>query len=130
MTSRVSSGSFIVPKERRNYMNKERKVVEYRIKPDGTYEPIEMEPSVPRHRESNERKRLRELATYGNTVCRVKDGGRWAELRLVPAGTYTVVGEQITVPEIYNVVMKNETYQNESQRYARELNMWQQESIS
>lgn len=49
-------------------MNKERKVVEYRRKPDGIYEPVEMEPSMPRPCESGEGKRLRELAAY-ETWC-------------------------------------------------------------
>ena len=106
-------------------MNKDRKVVMLRRDPDGTYERVDPIPSEPRPCESSESKRLRELATYGNTVCRVKDGGRWAELRLVPAGTYTVVGEQITVPEIYIVVTKNEAFLFDSHRYAREIKLWQ-----
>ena len=105
-------------------MNKDRKVVMLRRDPDGTYEPIKMEPSIPRPCESSESKRLRELAIYGNTVCRVKDGSRRAELRLMPAGTYAVVGEQITIPETYIVVMKSEAFLFNSQRYAREIKLW------
>ena len=105
-------------------MNKDRKVVMIRRDPDGTYEPIKMEPSIPRPCESSESKRLRELAIYGNTVCRIKDGGCWAELRCVPAGTYSVGGEQITLLETYIVVMKSEAFLFDSHRYARELKMW------
>ena len=110
-------------------MNKDRKVVMLRRDPDGKYERVDPIPSEPRPCESSESKMLRELATYGNTVCRVKDGGRWAELRCVPAGTYTVVGEKITVPETYTVVTKDEVFLFDSQRYARELNMWQREIV-
>ena len=78
LTFRVSYGFFAVPiavpKERRNFMNKERKVVEYRRKPDGIYEPVEMEPSIPRPCEGNESKRICELANYGNTIFRIDDG--------------------------------------------------------
>ena len=102
-------------------MSKERKVVECRRKPDGMYEPIEMEPSMPRPCESGESKRLRELAAYGNTVCRIKDGSRRAELRLMPAGTYSVGGEQITLPETYIVVTKREAFLFKLHRYAREI---------
>ena len=110
-------------------MKKVRKVVEYHRKPDGTYEPITLEPLVPRPSESNESKRLRELAAYGNKAHHVKDGKNWAELRLVPAGAYAVGGEMITVPETYIVVMKREAFLFDSQRYARELKMWRQESV-
>lgn len=91
-------------------MNKERKVVEYRRKPDGIYEPVEMEPTMPRPCESSEGNRLRELADYGNTMCRVKDGKNCAELRLVPAGTYSVGGEKITVLDTYIVATKSEAF--------------------
>ena len=127
MTFRVSSGFFVVPNERRNYLNKERKVVEYRRKPDGTYEPIEIESSMPCPCESSGSKNLRELAAYGNTVCRINDGGCWAELRCVPAGTYSVGGEQITLMETCIVVMKKEAFLFDSLRYACELKMWRQE---
>ena len=89
-------------------MNNDRKVVEYRRKPDGTYERVDPIPSEPRPCESSGSKNLRELAAYGNTMCRVKDGKDCTELRLVPAGTYSVGGEQITIPETYIVVMKSE----------------------
>ena len=108
-------------------MNKDRKVVMLRRDPDGTYEPIKMEPSIPRPCESSESKRLRELATYGNTICRIKDRSRWAELQCVAAGTYSVGGEQITLLETYIVVMKSEAFLFDSQRYAREIKLWQQE---
>ena len=108
-------------------MNNDRKVVMLRRDPDGTYEPVEMEPSMPRHCESSESKRLRELATYGNTACRVKDGKDCAELRLVPAGTYSVGGEQITLLETYIVVMKSEAFLFDSHRYASEIKLWRQE---
>ena len=108
-------------------MNKDRKVVMLRRNPDVTYERVDPIPSEPRTCESSESKRLRELAIYGNTVCRVKDGGCWAELRCVPAGTYTVVGEQITLLETYIVVMKSEAFLFDSHRYAREIKMWQRE---
>lgn len=68
-------------------MNKVRKVLEYRRNPDGTYERIEPEPSIPRPCESNESKRLRKLAACGNMVCRAKDGKHWVKLRLVSAET-------------------------------------------
>ena len=108
-------------------MNKDRKVVKLRRDPDGTYEPIEPEPSMPHPCESSKSKSLRELAAYGNTVCRVKDGGCWAELRLVPAGTYTVGGEQITIPETYIVVTKSDASLFDFQRYTREIKLWQRE---
>ena len=108
-------------------MNKDRKVVMLRRNPDVTYERVDPIPSEPRTCESSESKRLRELATYGNTICRINYGGRWAELRCVPTGTYSVGGEQITVPETYIAVMKSEAFLFDSQRYARELKMWQQE---
>lgn len=91
-------------------MNKDRKVVMLRRDPDGIYERVDPIPSEPRPCESSESKRLRELATYGNTACRVKDGGCWAELRCVPAGTYTVAGEWIAIPETNIVVTKNEAF--------------------
>ena len=78
--------------------------------PDGTYEKVDPEPTMPRPSGSCESKWLRELAYYGNTVCRIKDRSRWAELRLVPAGTYTVGGEQITVSLTYIVVTKNKAF--------------------
>ena len=87
-------------------MNKVRKVVEYRRKTDGSYECVELEPSMPRLCESNESKSLLKIAAYGNTVCRIKGTGRWAKLRLVSAGTYSVGCEQITVLETYIVVSK------------------------
>lgn len=107
-------------------MNKVRKVHEYWRKPDGTYERIEPEASIPRPCESNESKRLRKLAACGNMVCRVKNGKQWAELRLVSAGTYAVGGERITAPDTYIVVTKSEAFWFDSQRYARELGMWRQ----
>ena len=110
-------------------MNKVRKVVKYCRKPDGTYECVDPGPSMPRPCESNESKRLRELAAYGNTVCRVKDKKHWAELRLVAAGTYTVGVEQITVTETYIVVMKSKAFLFDTNRYAREIKMWRQENI-
>lgn len=108
-------------------MNNDRKVVEYRRKPDGTYERIELEPSIPRPCEGNESKRICELANYGNTIFRIDDGKDCAELRLVPAGTYSVGGEQITLMETYIVVMKKEAFLFDSLRYACELKMWRQE---
>lgn len=109
-------------------MDRTRKVVMLRRKPDGTYERIDAEPSMQRPRATSECKRLRELAAYGNTVCRIKDGSRWAELRCVPAGTYMVGSEQITVPETHIIVTKSEAFLFDSHRYARELKMWQQEN--
>ncbi len=110
-------------------MNKDRKVVMLRRDPDGTYERVDPIPSEPRPCESSESKMLRELAAYGNTVCKVNDGGRWAELRLVSAGTYTVLGEQITVSETHIVVTKREVLLFDSQRYACELKMWRREIV-
>ena len=108
-------------------MNKDRKVVMLRRNPDVTYERVDPIPSEPRTCESSESKRLRELATYGNTVCQVKDGKKCAELRLVPAGTYSVGGEQITVPETYIVVTKSKAFLFDSHRYASEIKLWRQE---
>lgn len=108
-------------------MKTDRKVVEYRREADGTYQRVELEPSRPCPCESSESKKIRSLAACGITVCRIKDRLRWAELRLVPAGTYTVVGEQITVPITYIVVTKDEAFLFDSHRYARELEMWQRE---
>ena len=105
-------------------MNNDRKVVEYRRKPDGTYERVELEPSIPRLCEGNESKRICELANYGNTIFRIDDGKKWAELRCVPAGAYSVGGEQITLLETYIVVMKSEAFLFDSHRYAREIKLW------
>ena len=85
-------------------MNKDRKVVMLRRNPDRTYERVDPIPSEPRPCESSESKRLRELATYGNTACRIKDGRCRDELRCASAGTCTVVDEQITVPVTYIIV--------------------------
>lgn len=98
------------------------------INQDGTYEKVDPEPTTPRPSDSSESKWLRELAYYGNTVCRIKDGSRWAELRIVPAGTYTVGGEQITVSLTYIVVTKNKAFLFDTHRYAKELKMWKQEN--
>ena len=108
-------------------MNKDRKVVMLRRNPDVTYERVDPIPSEPRTCESSESKRLRELATYGNTICRIKDRSRWAELQCVAAGTYSVGGEQITLLETYIVVMKSEAFLFDSHRYASEIKLWRQE---
>ena len=66
----------------------------------------------------------RTMVTQSSELTTGKD---CAELRLVPAGTYTVVGEQITVPETYIVVTKREAFLFDSHRYAREIKLWQRE---
>lgn len=68
MTFRAFSDLFVVTKERMVKMKKDKKVIEYRRNRMGEYERVELEPSMPRLCESNESKRLRELAAYGNTV--------------------------------------------------------------
>lgn len=80
MTFCAFSDLLVVVKERRVKMNKVREVVEYQRKTGGPYERVELEPSMPRLCENNKSKSLLELAAYGNTVFRVKDGKYWAKL--------------------------------------------------
>lgn len=83
-----------------------REVKMYRRQKDGTYVEVEMEHVEKERGESEESKNMRELAKYGRIEQQFNVEGIFVEIWLVPAGTYIVREQSMTIPETHILVTK------------------------